>query len=168
MATKSKTTENNNFNPIYRLALESRFPGLNVEPMLEVCYNTDNDSIAIQMLLGIFQEPDLHKIVVDDDGKVLTMTSYNAFKETVYFQFSVNKSISCYFPKDIDVTTLNHENYNEFKENWSHSKDQICHKIIFPEMVTENSEHRLSKWQSFEKYVASVVEKVQVEYCIED
>jgi hypothetical protein len=166
MAIKSKTQTNQDFNPIYRLALKNRFPSIDVEPLLEVCYNTDNDSIAVQMLLGIFQKPDLHEIVVDDDGKVLTMTSYNPFKEIVCFQFLVNKSTTCYFPKDIDVTMLNHENYKEFKEEWSHNKEQIYHKIVFPEMVTEYSEHRLSKWQSFKKYVAPVVE--QVEYCIED
>ncbi len=112
MAIKSKIQSNQDFNPIYRLALENRFPGIDVEPMLEVAYNTDNDSIAVQMLLGIFQKPNLHEFVVDDDGKTLTMISYNPFKEMVSFKFVVNKSQSFYFPKGIDVTTLNHENYN--------------------------------------------------------
>lgn len=166
MAIKSKTQTNQDFNPIYRLALENRFPGIDVEPMLEVCYNTDNDSIAVQMLLGIFQKPDLNQFVVDDDGKTLTMISYNPFKEMISFKFVVNKSQHFYFPKGIDVTTLNHENYKEFKEEWSHTKDQIHHKIVFPELIFEYSEHRLSKWQSFKRYVPSLLETT--EYNIED
>lgn len=153
MAIKSKILANDQFNPVYRLALKNKFKDSDVESMLEVCYSTPNTDIAIQMLLGIYEKPNLQEYVLSDNGKILRLKSVNFFSERVICSYKTNKTEYFYFPKGTDVSQLTHENYMDLKESWSHSKEQVQHKIVFPELVDAVEEHSISKWKTFEKYV---------------
>lgn len=154
MAIKSKIKSDQEINPIYKLAIKFMYPNIDVDALLEVCYNTQNVDIAIQMLLGVYEMPELEEQVVDKNGRILTMTGVNKFEKKVYCSYQKNRAESFYFEKGIDVSTLNSDNYEEFRKSWSSSNDLINHTIIFPEIVTAHDYFSFGEWLGFEKYIA--------------
>ena len=44
---------------IIRIALEAKFPGINLENLMEVLRATGNAAIAAETLLGIYEEPNI-------------------------------------------------------------------------------------------------------------
>lgn len=159
MAHKSKTQSNQEINPIYRLAVQSMYPNMDVDCLLEVCYNTQNVDVALQLLLGIYELPELEEKVVDKNGRVLTMTEINKFERKVYCSYQKNRAESFYFEKGIDVSTLNSDNYEEFRKSWSSGHDLINHTIIFPDIVTAHDYFSFREWLGFEKYVPSTASR---------
>ena len=154
MAIKSKVQSNHEFNPIYKLALSNAFPDKDVNSLLEVCYNTPKVEIAIEMLLGIYELPQLKEIVVNSkNGRILTMTNVDKFENRVNCSYQKNKTETFYFEKGIDVETLNHENYLEFKQTYSSNKELISHTITFPEMVTGYDYFSIKEWMSFDEHI---------------
>jgi hypothetical protein len=152
MAHKSKLSSNQEVNPIYKLAVQNMYPNMNVDSLLEICYNTPNVDVALKMLLGIYELPELEEKVIDKNGRVFTMTSINKFEYKVYCCYTKNRTETFYFSKGIDVSTLNHENYEQFKKPWSPVEDLINHTITFPDEVIAYDYFQFKDWMTFEKY----------------
>jgi len=157
MATKSKTQSNHEINPIYKLAVQFMNTNMNVDSILEVCYNTQNVDVALQLLLGIYELPELEEKVVDKNGRVLTITEINKFERRVYCSYIKNRTENFYFTKGIDVSTLNFENYEQFKRSWSSGEELINHTITFPDVVIAYDYFSFNEWMKFESFYSPMV-----------
>ena len=89
-------------NNLLKYALESKFgKDANIEEVLEVITATGNATVAVEKMLGIYEEPNLPKEVVakrySNDGDVCTLESFNPFKGEVTFTSLKKKSEYRYF-----------------------------------------------------------------------
>ena len=81
---------------IIRIALEAKFPGINLENLMEVLRATGNAVIAAETLLNIYEEPNipkralLHKIPA-------TFESFDKYKELVKYSIDTYETKTLYF-----------------------------------------------------------------------
>lgn len=71
---------------IVRVALATKFKPEDVDNILLICEKTDNMSIAVEMLLGLYVEPKFADEAKDDDYYTnRVFLSYDPFKDKVTF-----------------------------------------------------------------------------------
>ena len=161
----AKARQQQEFSKVYKSALECKFHGISVNNLLTVIYNTPNAEIAMEMVLGIYEQPEIEQVVCSEKGVKYTFESYNVFDQEVRYSYSKNKSINIYVGKDVDKTQITHENYQEFRRSWN-SNETESFDVVFPEMETIYTEMSLSAWEKCQKWQNSQVDTV--EYCLED
>jgi hypothetical protein len=165
---KSANNQNNQqeFSKVYKAALESTFRGtISVENLLKVIYATSNPEVAMELVLDIYNEPVIEQCVVHDtNGKKLTFISFNAFGREVNYSYEQNKTVHIYVSKDVDVSEITSENYQDYKKSWN--DDTKSHNVILPQMETLYSSIDLLSWNKLQVWKAP--RPADIDYCIED
>ena len=161
---KSANNQNNQqeFSKVYKAALESTFRGtISVENLLKVIYATSNPEVAMELVLDIYNEPVIEQCVVHDtNGKKLTFISFNAFEKEVNYSCEQNKTVHIYISKDVDVSEITCENYQDYKKSWN--DDTKSHNVILPQMETLYSSMSLSSWNKLQVWQAP--QSVEIDY----
>jgi hypothetical protein len=162
---KSANINQQEFSKVYKAALENRFQGVSVENLLRVIYATSNAEVAMELMLDIYEEPVIEQFVVHDtNGKKLTFMNFNAFEKEVNYSYEQNKTVHIYVNKDVDVSEITCENYQDYKKSWN--DDTKNHNVILPQMETHYSSMSLSSWSKLQVWKAP--QPVEIDYCIED
>jgi hypothetical protein len=167
---KSKNnTEQTSFSKVYRAALESKYQGVSVDDLLTVIYNTPSAEVAMELMLGIYEHPELETDVISSNsGNRLTLTNYDMFAKTVSYSYEENKKVHIYFEKGIDRTLITHENYLEYKQQYSSGKDLDSMYVILPEMERNHSSMDLNSWNKCSKWVPPSKNIDVIEYALAD
>tara|TARA_R110000772_G_scaffold62137_1_gene139593 strand:- start:7863 stop:8339 length:477 start_codon:yes stop_codon:yes gene_type:complete len=80
---------------LIRVALATKFKQEDVENILLICEKTDNISVAVEILLGLYEEPKFADEAKDDEYYTnRVFLSYDPFKDKV--TFSGNRVIKTY------------------------------------------------------------------------
>ena len=157
MNLKSKDNNNNDgvmFSKVYKAALESKYHGVSVDDLLTVIYATPSAEVAMELMLGIYEQPELVKDVVSpNNGVKFTLIHYNMFERTVSYSYEENKKIHIYFEKGVNKDLITHENYLEYKQQYSSNKDLDSMYVLLPEMEKNNSSMDLYAWNKCAKWV---------------
>lgn len=164
---KSANNQNNQqeFSKVYKAALESKFHGASVENLLKVIYATSSPEVAMELMLDIYDEPVIEQFVVHDtNGKKLNFMSFNAFEKEVVYSYEQNKTVHIYISKDVDVSEITSENYQDYRKSWG--DNTTSHNVILPQMETVYSSMSLSSWSKLQVWQAP--QPVEIDYCIED
>jgi len=109
-------------NKIVKVALNAAFKPEQVNALMEVIGATPNPEMAAEILLGIYEEPELLK-VVDDRGTIKTLISVNHWENNVYYEYEEEKMIRFYILPDQDKSEVNLENYKQFEKEWRSGLD---------------------------------------------
>jgi hypothetical protein len=151
---KSKNnTEQTSFSKVYRAALESKYQGILVDDLLTVIYNTPSAEVAMELMLGIYEHPELETDVISSNsGNRLTLTNYDMFQRIISYSYEENKKVHIYFEKGIDRTLITHENYLEYKQQYSNGKDLDSMYVILPEMEKNHNSMDLNSWNKCSKW----------------
>jgi hypothetical protein len=161
----AKTANNEQgFSKVFKAALECKYHGMSVDNLLRVIYATPNPEVAMELMLGIHEEPVINQVVVDSNNRKLTFISFNTFGREVNYSYEQNKSVHIYVSKDVNVAEITSENYQEYKKSWG--DNTTGHNVIFPEMEELQSTMTLSAWEKCQKWHAPQVK--EPDYYLED
>jgi hypothetical protein len=157
-----KNSKTNNqevtFSKVYKAALESKYRTVSVDDLLTVIYATSNAEIAMELMLGIYKHPELETDVISpNSGNKLTLTHYDMFERTVSYSFEENKRIHIYLEKCVIQAKITHENYLDYKQEYSSSKDLTSMYVSLPEMEKKNDSMDLYAWNKCAKWIEPVV-----------
>lgn len=161
MNSKSKNNNENDgvmFSKVYKAALESKYPTVSVDDLLTVIYATPSAEIAMELMLGIYEHPELlTNVISSTSGNKLTLTHYDMFGRTVSYSFEENKRIHIYLEKCVIQAKITHENYLDYKQEYSSSKDLTSMYVTLPEMEKKNASMDLYAWNKCAKWVEPIV-----------
>ena len=111
-----------NFKLQHKL-LTLAFPEMEVSNLLEIITATPNPDTAMEILLGMYEEPVIgtcgDKNLAEKDPKFL---SFNKWTNKVDYSYIEETKKSAYFPKDIDTSTITLENMDKLSCEWESSK----------------------------------------------
>ena len=74
------------------------------------------------------------------------------FTRTVSYSFEENKKLHIYIEKDVNKDLITHENYLDYKQQYSSSKDLDSMYVILPEMERNHSTMDLNSWSKCVKW----------------
>lgn len=86
---------------IQSIALESKFSKEEIPALLQVVEATPNPETAIEVLLGVYQEPTIFKFAKDGESQAeRTLVSFKPISQTVVYTYFPIKSKEAWFRKD--------------------------------------------------------------------
>lgn len=125
-------------NKLERIALQSKFNDEHIDALLEIANATENPQIAIELLLGIYEEPYIATCVEHPEKGIATFKWYDKFRDRVWYSYQKKKTKAIYVDKNVDESIINIDNYEQYSKVYS--KDV---KTIW---IT------LNEWESIEDY----------------
>jgi len=130
---------------IVQVALNATFKPETINALMEVINATPNPVMATELLLGIYEEPELLK-VIDDRGTIKTLESVNHWENTVYYSYDEEKIIRFYILPDQDKSEVNLENYEHFEQQWRSGHDLQSVQLPTGEMRKCNGSCGVDQW----------------------
>lgn len=126
--------------------LKLEFPTIDTSTLLEVVNQTPNPDMAIELLCGIYEEPEItikDRVISD---KECTFLRYDKWFDRVYYTYSKAVTRGAYFPKGIDKKSINMENFDSLKLS---SSDSDSPYLYIPTGETKLAEDfcSLSRWE---------------------
>ena len=86
---------------IQSIALESKFSKEEIPALLQVVEATPNPETAIEVLLGVYQEPTIFKFANDGESQAeRTLVGFKPISQTVIYTYFPVKSKEAWFRKD--------------------------------------------------------------------
>lgn len=83
-------------NKIIKVALEAKFPGLDLTNLMEVIIATGNEIVATETILGIYESPEIPETSIRYND-LCTFISFNKYKEEVKYSRPTSRKKSLYF-----------------------------------------------------------------------
>jgi hypothetical protein len=131
-------------NTIETIALKTKFAEESINSLMEVVNHTPKPSMALEILLGIYEEPILSPKGVDGDGVVLTMISVDHWTDQVKYQYEKEETKTFYIDKDTDNSLVNIDNIEEYKVPWGDNSKNVTLKT--GKIVTSSSYCSVDSW----------------------
>lgn len=95
-------------NSIFRVALATKFKEEDIDRILLICSKTENLPVAIEILLGIYEEPIINKMAKDNTQyRNRVFVDYCPFSDKVTYKANRVKSDDAWFLKDDDAIETN-------------------------------------------------------------
>ena len=159
MASRPK---NNNdevmFSKVYKAALESKYPTVSVDDLLTVIYATPSAEIAMELMLGIYEHPELlTNVISPTSGNKLTLTHYDMFARTVSYSYEENKKLHIYIERNANKEDINYENYLSYKQEYASNKELTSMYVILPEMERNHGTMDLNSWNKCDKWIEPLI-----------
>lgn len=126
---------------IQEIALGTIFPKEQINTILEIVNATQNPQVAVELLLGIYEQPYIAKYVEHPDKGTLSLIEYDKFRDKVYYTYIRKKKVGIYVDKTADESLINADNYKEYEKPYN--RDTVKHIS-----VTLDTD----EWQSDECY----------------
>ena len=157
---KSKNNNNDGvmFSKVYKAALESKYHGVSVDDLLTVIYATPSAEVAMELMLGIYEHPELELNVISaNTGKKLTLIHYDMFTRTISYTYEENKKLHIYIERNANKEDINYENYLSYKQEYANNKELTSMNVILPEMERNHGTMDLYAWNKCAKWIEPVV-----------
>lgn len=113
-------------NSIVTIALSSKFTNEQMEGVLEIVNATPNPEVAVEILLGIYEEPKLplepvNPKLFDNTKRNMVLKHYDKFNETVSFTYHMMKQKSGWVENGVTVDVANIVSTNRWAEDAARS-----------------------------------------------
>ena len=99
-------------------ALASKFGTESVDKFMEVVGATPNPEMATEILLGIYEEPEIPNAVVNAKGLVKTATNIDYWGHRVSYSYEEETRKHLYVDKDADTSLITLDNYQEYERDY--------------------------------------------------
>lgn len=126
------------------IALGTIFPINSIDALIEVVGSTPNPRLALDILLGVYEELVLSKYA-ELDGKDCTLVSYDKWTDTVQYTYTRNKQKYIYLPKDFDTSVITADNYTEYAVSYSNNNTRSFY-VDLPETEEVKSTTNGRRW----------------------
>jgi hypothetical protein len=103
---------------IETIALGTIFPEKNIEAVMEVVNATPNPPLALNILLGLYEEPMFLDYAKIGDRECI-FKHYDKWTNTVHYTYEKNKQKYIYVHKDLDTNVITADNYTEYSVKYS-------------------------------------------------
>lgn len=113
---------------IQEIALGTIFPKEQVNTILEIVNATENPKVAIELLLGIYEQPYIANYVEHPDKGALSFIQYDKFKDKVYYTYLRKRKVGIYVDKTADESLINADNYKEYEKPYN--RDSVKHILV--------------------------------------
>ena len=142
-----------------KVALKAKLKLTNqqLENVLRVCDATGNFRVAVEMLCGIYKEPNVGEFGINSQNQVCTYENYDPFTDQVAFTYKhpVKKSVYC--PSNMECEELE-ERLDEFKDKTRQEienkyGDYTYHYVVAdPDIFTTSKQDcSLDRWVDYTK-----------------
>lgn len=86
-------------NKIIRIALANKFPGIEIDALMEVINQTPSAIIAVETLMGVYEEPaiSLTSTRPQSKDKVCRFISFDKYTEKVSYEYDSTENKTLYF-----------------------------------------------------------------------
>lgn len=128
------------------------FPTVDIDSLNEIVSATPNPELATEILCGLYEPPVLPKKVkekTEDNPRIMTLKSYDKWRDRVEYTYIREKTIEGYFPKGTDRSTINLDNIKELRQDWRSGQDMINIVLKTGETVVDNSYCTVSTWLNY-------------------
>ena len=124
-------------------------PEISIDGLMEILETTGNADVALDILLGTYQAPDLPEKSIAWAGYDCTFVWYDKWTDEVHFTYFAPSTKSYWVDKSVDISTLNAENIKQY-----HSHSGTKHVSIPTSEPVEQRYHVSSKdWiEGFEHF----------------
>ncbi len=131
---------------IIAAALKAQFSGINIDTIMDVINATANPVVATEVLLGIYEEPNIAYQSMVEKDKVCIFVSFDKYKERVSYKYNSTRTRVNYFltKEEMDACT----EYNEYLPTYNPNGDKYPFKKEFEVVREETSYISLEYWQS--------------------
>ena len=130
------------------IALGTIFPINSIDALIEVVGSTPNPRLALDILLGLYEELVLDKYAVLD-GKECTLVSYDKWTDSVQYKYTRNKQKYIYLPKDFDTSVITADNYTEYAVSYGNNTRSFV--VDLPETEEVTGTTNSTKWLDNQK-----------------
>lgn len=125
-------------NSIVTIALGSKFTASQIDSVLEIIHATPNPTVAVEILLGIYEEPVLPVAPANPQNferskRNIVLSGYDKFHETVSYKYLSMKTKSGWIKNGDDLDIANIASDNRWYENAADSLkiDQKVFKDLY-------------------------------------
>jgi hypothetical protein len=99
-------------NSIVTIALSTKFTPEQIEGVLEIVNATPNPEVAVSVLLGIYEDPELPKSPgnlgkFDEDKREITFMEYDKYSDQVIYSYKTMKMKRGWIENGVDVDPAN-------------------------------------------------------------
>jgi hypothetical protein len=113
-------------NSIVTIALSSKFTAEQMEGVLEIVHATPNPEVAVEILLGIYEEPKLPVSPVnvknfDSTKRNIVLSGYDKFNEMVSYKYYTMKTKAGWIENGVKVDPANIASNNRWAEDAARS-----------------------------------------------
>ena len=130
-------------NAIIKIALEAKgFKKEMIENILELAEATGNSTVAIEVLLGVYVEPEFPRASTVAHNAVFDY--YNKFTEEVWYLYDRPITKAGYFPAGTKREDVTMENFDELSDN--NIKDYVYHSIPTGKFSKESRSTSIEQW----------------------
>jgi hypothetical protein len=109
-------------NSIVTIALSTKFTPEQIEGVLEIVHATPNPEVAVAVLLGIYEDPELPKTPGDlsrfsEDKRDITFVSYDKYDNHVSYSYKTMKMKKGWIENGVTVDPANIANTNRYADD---------------------------------------------------
>ena len=123
----------NKMNKIIKAALEARFIGMDVSPVVDVINATPNPIVAAEILLGLYVQPVLPETLPDTKTEVnRKIIDYDRFKNEVKYSYNSREAVEVWVKKE-DKESNNLPDYKSENLLKGYYSSDVCKKVSLPE-----------------------------------
>ena len=123
----------NKMNKIIKAALEAKFVGMDVSPVVDVINATPNTIVAAEILLGLYVQPVLPETLPDTKTEVnRKIIDYDRFKNEVKYSYNSREAVEVWVKKE-DKESNNLPDYKNENLLKGYYASDVCKKVSLPE-----------------------------------
>lgn len=120
-------------NKIIKAALEAKFVGMDVSPVVDVINATPNPIVAAEILLGLYEQPVLPETLPDTKTEVnRKIIDYDRFKNEVEYSYNSREAVEVWVKKE-DKESNNLPDYKSENLLKGYYASDVCKKVSLPE-----------------------------------
>lgn len=142
-------------NKIIKIALESEYPNIEMDALMEVINATGNPTVATEVLLSVYEPPILDEVSIvqkDKMKEVRLMKSFNKFEDRVYYSYTKTNIVTAYFKSQEDRDNATEYNRNMITFVSSKEKNDYLYTKDFEKVDTGESECKSYAWINNKEY----------------
>jgi hypothetical protein len=137
---------------IEEIALGTKFSENQISAIMEICWATQNSTLAMNILLGIYEEPKimnmgLTKVNKDSEDRLMVFESYDKWADRVFYSYEKKKTKEIRVHKSTDTTLINIDNYEMFVV--SYEDDYKWFNFELGEVIKATDDCSLSQWNTW-------------------
>jgi hypothetical protein len=132
---------------IERALLEAKFPTIDVDNLLEVVMATQNTTVAVELLCGLYKSPEPIVSPVTKGDRECHFESYDKWTDQVHYSYQQADTKSAYFPEGTKATDVTMENFESLKVSNSSNADWLSIKT--GEYSLRQDRMSLSQWNEY-------------------
>ena len=133
-------------------ALESKFGTESVDKIMEVVGATPNPEMAVEILLGIYEQPKIPNAVVNAQGLVKTAVHIDYWSHSVTYSYEEETRKHMYVDKDADTSLITLDNYQEYERDYG-SDNITSFYFATGKMTSRQSSCDFGDWLSQDELV---------------